>query len=290
MPARAAAEPPQAGCPVPRRPGPGTTAPKQRPAPTVAEAALPAPLPAGPKASSLDAVRGKGVWITNFKQTPVDVARTVAAARGAGVKSIWVRTGGRQGYYGNQFLPRLVPAARAAGLKVIAWDFAFLSNPVADARRAQQAYADGVDVLSPDIETSAEGTWATARRVALYLSLVRSYAGTRPVVATVPRPTPKRLASFPDAAFTPYADVFAPMVSWSCREPGELSEQSLRELGRWLPVAPVGQAYGMGDEAGAAACRRRPRPGASWTSPGAAVPSARACGRWSAWGRASGQP
>ena len=250
VPARAGAEPPQAGCPVPRRPDRGTTVPKPRPAPAVAEAALPTPVPAGPKASSLDAVRGKGVWITNFKQTPVDVAGTVAAARAAGVTSIWVRTGGRQGYYGDQFLPRLVPAARAAGLKVIAWDFPFLSDPVADARRAQQAYADGVDAFSPDIETSAEGTYATPRRVTLYLSLVRSYAGTRPVVATVPRPTPRRLASFPYAAFRPYADVFAPMVYWSCHEPGELVEQSLRQLGRWLPVAPVGQAYDMGDEGG----------------------------------------
>lgn len=250
VPRAVSAEPPRAGCPVPKRKGGGTFTPKPMPAPAVADAALPAPLPAGPKAASLDAVRAKGVWVTNFKQTPVDVPGIVAKAKAAGLTSIWVRTGGRQGYYGGQFLPRLVPEAHAAGLKVIAWDFPFLSDPVADARRAQQAYADGIDAFSPDIETTAEGTYATPQRVALYLSLVRSYAGRRPVVATVPRPTPKRLASFPYAAFAPYADVFAPMVYWSCNEPGELVAQSLRQLGRILPVAPVGQAYDMGEEGG----------------------------------------
>ncbi|MCW2614234.1 MAG: hypothetical protein JWN08_1228 [Frankiales bacterium] len=40
------------------------------------------------------------------------------------------------------------------------------------------------------------------------------------------------------------------MVYWSCHEPGTLVTQSLERLGRWLPVAPVGQAYDMGDEGG----------------------------------------
>lgn len=245
-----AAQPPQAGCPVPRRPGAGPVPPKPLAPPAVADADLPRPLPAGRKAASLDAVAGKGIWVTNFKQTPVDVPRVVARARAAGARSIWIRTGGRQGYYGDRFLPALVPAAHAAGLRVVAWDFPFLSDPVADAERARRAYADGIDAFSPDIETAAEGTYATARRVELYLSLVRSYAGRLPVLATVPRPTPRRWKSFPYKAFVPYADVFVPMIYWSCHEPGKLVEQSLRELGALLPVAPAGQAYDMGEEGG----------------------------------------
>jgi hypothetical protein len=248
--AAAPPEPPQAGCPVPRRRSGQPLRPKTLKPPVVADAALPKPLPPRRKAPNLDVVSGKGIWVTNFKQTPVDVPGIVAKAKAAGLRSIWVRTGGRQGYYGDQFLPRLVPAAHAQGIAVVAWDFPFLSDPVADADRARRAFADGIDAFAPDIETVYEGTYATHQRVALYLSLVRAHAGERPVAATVPRPTPQRRATFPYKAFVPYADLFVPMVYWSCNEPGKLVQESLRELGAMLPVAPVGQGYDMGDEGG----------------------------------------
>lgn len=250
LPPAVGPEKPQAGCPVPRRPNLPGWKPKPRKPPIVAEAALPKPVATGAKANSIYPLSGKGLWVTNFKETPVDTKAIVAKAKAAGLRNIWVRTGGRQGYYGNQFLPELVPAAHKAGLSVVAWDFPFLSDPVADALRAQQAFADGIDAFAPDIETAAEGTYATAPRVALYLSLVRRYAGDKPIAATVPRPTPLRRKSFPYKAFVPYADLFAPMVYWSCNEPGALVKQSLSELGALLPVHPVGQGYDMGEEGG----------------------------------------
>ncbi|MBK5307699.1 MAG: hypothetical protein JJD92_13515 [Frankiaceae bacterium] len=253
LPAKAAMPtPPQAGCPVPTK-HPRSWTPKPLKPPKVADSALPAPRARGPKAKDLDAITGKGIWITNWANDDVDVAGIVAKAKAAGLSSIWVRSGGsKQGYYGGPVLRELVPAAHRAGIKVIAWDFPFLSDPMADAARAKQALATGIDAFAPDVETSAEGTYATTRRVQLYLSVVRSYAGDRPIAATVPRPTPKRLASFPYAAFAPYADVFVPMVYWSCNEPGLLVQQSLQRLGRWLPVAPVGQAYDMRTDGGRA--------------------------------------
>lgn len=244
-----AASPPLTGCPPRHRSGGGGTA-KPLPAPAVAEAALPPPVPVRHKASDLTAIRGKGLWATPFGKTPLDVDGLISKARRAHVRSIWVRTGGsRQGYYGQQFLPRLVAQAHAAGLSVIAWDFPFLSDPVADARRAEQALAAGIDGFSPDVETTAEGTRLTTRRLQLYLSLVRRAAGTRPVVATVPRPSSAR-RTYPYGAFPPYADAFAPMVYWSCQEPGTLVQQALAKLGTMLPVAPVGQGYDMGTEGG----------------------------------------
>jgi hypothetical protein len=250
-PIPAPAEKPQAGCPVPKRPGGKRYVPKPLAPPVVAESALPAPVAtAGKKAADLSAVSGKGVWVTNFAETPVDAPSLVARAKAAGLTNIWIRTGGKQGYYGDRFLPQLVPLAHAEGIAVVAWDFPYLSDPVADAARARRAFADGIDAFAPDVETSAEGTHATAARVALYLSLVRAYAGDKPIAATVPRPTPLRRKSFPYKAFVPYADLFAPMVYWSCHEPGKLVIQSLHELGAMLPVAPVGQAYDMGEEGG----------------------------------------
>lgn len=241
--------PPVSGCPVPKRPptghGPAPLGP-----PLVADAALPAAVPVTSKATSLTVVRGKGLWVTPWPTTSVDVGAWVAQARRTGVRSLWVRTGGsRQGYYGDRFLGSLVPAAHRAGIAVIAWDFPFLSDPVGDSRRAQRALAAGVDAFSPDVETAAEGTYVSTRRLSVYLSLVRRYAGGRPVIATVPRPTSAK-SRFPYPAFAPYADAFAPMVYWSCREPGLLVQQSIARLRRLLPVAPVGQGYDMGPEGG----------------------------------------
>lgn len=246
-------EPPRAGCPPPPRP-PGPPHPATpAPAPAVPDDRLPAPLAPRPKAGSLAAVSGRGIWVTNWPTTRVDVDDVVRRAGQAGLQSVWVRTGGsRQGYYGDTVLPRLVPAAHAAGLRVVAWDFPFLSDPVADALRMRQALDAGVDAVAPDIETSAEGTFATPQRITLYLSLVRAAAGQRPVAATVPRPTPWRVQNYPYAVFAPYADVFVPMVYWSCYEPGALAEQSVQVLRTWLPVHVLGQAYDMGSEGGRA--------------------------------------
>jgi hypothetical protein len=236
---------------VPKRGGGGFPPPKELAPPAVPDEALPAPLAAGPKARDLSAVSGRGIWVTNWPTTALDVPGLVQRAKDAGLQSVWVRTGGsRQGYYGDRVLPQLVPAAHAAGLKVVAWDFPFLSDPVADAQRAKAALDAGIDAIAPDVETEYEGTYATPRRVELYLSLVRSYAGSRPVAATVPRPTERRLATFPYASFPAYSDVFVPMVYWSCNEPGRLVQESLTELGALLPVAPAGQGYDMGSEGG----------------------------------------
>lgn len=242
------AAPPLTGCPP--RPLPGGGSPRPLGAPAVAESALPPALPVHGKAADLSALRGKGLWATPFGTKPVDVAGLVAQAQRSDVRSIWIRTGGsRQGYYGDQFLPQLVALAHSRGLRVIAWDFPFLSDPVADATRARQALSAGVDGFSPDVETAAEGTHLTARRLRLYLSIVRRYAGKRPVIATVPRPSEFR-RTFPYGTFPPYADAFAPMVYWSCQEPGALVQQSLQRLRRLLPVAPVGQGYDMAAEGG----------------------------------------
>ena len=241
--------PPVTGCPPPPLP-PNGHGPTPLGKPAVAEAALPKAVAVHGKARDLNPVRGKGLWVTPWASTKVDASALVARARRTGVQSLWIRTGGsRQGYYGDQFLGQLVPAAHTAGVAVIAWDFPAMSDPMSDARRAQRALQAGVDAFSPDVETAAEGTFVTSRRLALYLSLVRRYAGSRPVIATVPRPSSQR-STFPYQAFVPYADVFAPMVYWSCREPGALVQQSLARLGTMLPVAPIGQAYDMGPEGG----------------------------------------
>lgn len=230
---------------------PGLGQPTVLPPPQVAESAIPIATAPPARQVSLMPLRGKGMWVTDWPGGRLDAVALVAWARRNRLQALYVRTGSTQdGFYGGPLLSRLVPLAHAAHLYVIAWDFATLSNPKVDALRAKEAFALGVDAFSPDIEEAPEGTYLTDRRVAYYLSLVRRFAGDRPIVATVPRPTSLSLAGYPYEAEAPYVDAFAPMVYWSCTEPGNAVATAIAALRPLRPVVPIGQDYNMGSEGG----------------------------------------
>jgi len=242
------------GCPpIPRPPGP----PFHPPTPAIATAKLPAPV-AVPRTRHVDlhAISGKGMWLTTWPDSTLDAGKVVRQAKAAGLRQLWIRTGGtKQGWYGDRFLDTLVPRAHQSGIAVIAWDFPALSDPIADATRAERAITgrfggQRIDGFSPDIETIYEGTFNAPPRVALYLSLIRRAAGNLPIVATVMRPSSNQLATYPYRAEAPYVDAFAPMVYWSCHEPGALAIDSVRQLAKLRPVHLVGQSYDMGPDGG----------------------------------------
>jgi len=240
-------------CPLPPA---GPVPPPPTPQPKVATEDLPPEVVVPPHRVDPGPVTGKGMWWTTWARSRVDVADVVARARTAGLRQIWVRTGGtRQGWYGAPLLSRLLPAAHAVGLKVVAWDFPTLSDPLADIDRARAAVTgtfsgQRIDAFSPDIETAYEGTFSSEPRVRLYLSGVRAAAGDLPLIATVMRPTPHQLEHYPYRAEAPYVDAFAPMVYWSCDEPGDDTAAAVRTLAELRPVHPIGQAYDMADEGG----------------------------------------
>jgi hypothetical protein len=232
--------------PIPPRPPPPPLGPPQ-----VREGAIPRVGPPPARRVNLSPIAGKGIWLTVWPTSPLDVTRVVALARAEGLRQLWVRTGSSQsGFYGAATLNALVPAAHAVGIAVIAWDFPTLSNPAADAKRVAQALRSGADGFGADIETASEGTYLTARRVAYYLSLARVAAADRPLVAIVPRPTAYWLATYPYETEAPFVDAFAPMVYWSCTEPGAAVGSAILALARLRPVAPIGQDYDMAAEGG----------------------------------------
>lgn len=237
--------------PCPPPPIPPVPPPPPLGPPAVAESSVPLVGPPTSRRVSLSVISGKGIWLTLWPGSRLDAAAVVSAARAAGLHQLWARTGSStNGFYGATMLRELVPAAHAAGISVIAWDFPNLSDPAADAARAALAFRLGADAFSADIEMAAEGTYLTARRVRYYLSLVRAVAGNRPVIATVPRPTSYWLAHYPYSAEAPFVDAYAPMVYWSCTEPGAAVGEAIEALTRMRPVAPVGQDYNMGPEGG----------------------------------------
>ncbi len=248
------------GCPPPppRKPPAGGGAAPKRPPAVVAESDLPAPPAAAPRVADLSALAGKGMWIWQPAMTEGgDVDAIVSRAARAGLTQLWVRVGDSlQGFYGASFLDALVPAAHRRGLSVIGWGFPYLYDPVGDATWSTAALAwkapggDRLDGFSADIESSSEGTMLSARRATTYLGLVRPHSAGRPLVATVYQPTDYWLKAYPYQAMAPYVDAFAPMVYWSCTEPGDAAIAAVTRLSSMAPVHVIGQAFDNGPSGG----------------------------------------
>jgi len=246
------------GCPPPKRPRGGTPYKPWRPSVVVPESALPAALPALARKPSLDALRGKGMWTYEWERTEGgSAAAVVRKAKAAGLTSIWVRTGSsKSGFYAAPELRALLPLAHAAGIKVVAWDFPYLYDPVADATRAARTLAFSVgghriDAFSPDIESPSEGTQLTRKRLRVYLGLVQRAVGERPVVSTVPPTNDHWWKTYDYRTQVPYVDAFAVMAYWNCNEPGR---EIVRSIGRLAPFGKplhfIGQAFDFGPYGG----------------------------------------
>jgi hypothetical protein len=241
------------GCPPPPQPPKPPAPPPAHPAVLVPEAALPAPPAASPRVSVAAAIGGKGMWIweptaTEGGNADAIVNRAVAAH----LSQVWVRVGDSfNGFYGAGFLNTLVPLAHRQGLAVIGWGFPYLYDPVGDAGWTAQAMAwqaptaDRLDGWSADIETASEGTALSGVRSAAYLGQVRPHMGGRPLIATVYPPNDHWIGIYPYQAMAPYVDAFAPMLYWSCNEPGDQAAMAIQRLGAMAPVHVIGQAFDM---------------------------------------------
>ena len=201
----------------------------------------------GPRTALLPT--GKGMWFHHLSQAgPLD--QVVAHAKASGLTHLYVRTGSsKSGFYAAADLDRILPVAHAAGLKVVGWDFPYLEDPAADARRSLQAIRhttpDGhrIDAFSADIETQSEGVRLAADRVDAFGRALRQMVGPDyPLIGTVPNACLAR--TFPFAEVARHFDAIAPMVYWITRDPAEdvaCNLEKLAPLGR--PVLPIGQAY-----------------------------------------------
>lgn len=218
--------------------------------------AAPEPLPttaapAPAEASTLKLLpTGKGMWFHFLDQTGLSPDQIVAQAKASGLTHLYVRVGSsKKGFNGAPELDLILPAAHAAGLQVIGWDFPYLHDPNVDIQRAVDAIAyttpDGhrIDAFSADIETGSEGVQLAADRVEYYAANVRYYVGPGyPLIGTVPNACLNE--TFPYAEVARHFDAIAPMVYWITRDPGAdvaCNIERLAPLGR--AVMPIGQAY-----------------------------------------------
>ena len=251
---------------VPRPPAPVRV---QQGAP-LTEGAVARPLPVAPPAPAPKPVRpatpakpaapverwlpsGTGMWLHDWSRSEGGrAAQVVARAEASGLTHLFVQTGSsRKGWIGEPVLSQLLPATKDTGIKVIAWDFPKLLDPEADARRLAKAAwwqrpgTPMVAAVAPDIETGAEGTYATKDSINRYYQTLRkSLPRHVAILATVPWPSEKRISSYPYTRTALYADAFIPMAYWYNRSPSVVTATSMRVLAQYgKPVFPVGQGY-----------------------------------------------
>ena len=247
--------PPTTAAPEP----PATTPPAD--AARVAEAVPAAPAVAPPAevaAPKPILPLGKGMWLYQLSMSEGgDATKVVSKAKALGLTHLYTRLGSsKKGFYGQDELNKLLPVAHAAGIKVIGWDFVYLTDPIADAVRSKAEIdyttPDGhkIDAFSADIESVQEGVNLTAEGAALYGAKLRELVGPNyPLIATVPRPSPKK--SFPFAEVTAAFDAIAPMVYWQNRDPATDVAGAMDYLAQFnKPIMPIGQAYNGGPEGG----------------------------------------
>ncbi len=220
----------------------------------------PAPTdPAIPPGAPPALPKGKGMWLHYLRQAAGnDPAALVAKAKETGLSHVYLRLGSsKDGFYGQADLNRLLPAAHAAGLRVVGWDFPYLFDAEADARRAVAEIAhttpDGhrIDAFSSDIETRHEGVNISVPVADTYSRRLRQLVGPDyPLIATVPRP--RYNPGYPFAEIVRQFDAVAPMVYWLGRDPVAEVERTITDLAiLGKPIMPVGQAYDGGLDGGA---------------------------------------
>jgi hypothetical protein len=204
--------------------------------------------------------KGKGMWIWQPQYVEEgDPGAIVARAKATGLTHLYVRTGSStDGFNGAEFLDAVLPAAHAAGIRVIGWDFPYFDDANGDVLRALDAIryttptGDRIDGFTADIETTAEQVALTPETASNYGAALRANVGpSYPLIATVPRPTFARQVDYPYADVVRSFDAIAPMVYWINLPPDEEAAQAvdfLLQFGK--PVLPVGQAYDGGLEGG----------------------------------------
>ncbi|MBA3823178.1 MAG: hypothetical protein H0X24_04625 [Ktedonobacterales bacterium] len=202
---------------------------------------------------------GKGFWTTNYLPRHTDIPSLITAMKALGITHIYPRVAETSfGFFDQNTLDRLIPAAHAAGIKVIAWVYPYLRN-VADDLRMSQAVAnyhtptgDHVDGIGADVEETTD-----APAVFAYGQVLRQMVGPQfPLVITTYSPHARASYPFPEAAAS--FNVIAPQDYWHYTATGTFDGQSARALltvsvlgiraelgGKAFPIEENGQMYDM---------------------------------------------
>lgn len=212
----------------------------------------------------VEPLRGLGVWfVLDTREHGEDAgARVVRAAREKGITHLYVEVAtSRGGFFGKQWLDELLPAARAAGVKVIGSVYTCLSDVPADLALALEVarYRTPGGIPLDGLTADIEETLITENIQAFGQLLRHDLGDDYLLVATTYPPESWAARHYPWRTLGSSWNAVAPMAYWRQMEERAFTPQevyayitrnvaSVRMLaGRPdLPVDVLGQLFEMG--------------------------------------------
>src|SRR6516162_2023271 len=182
---------------------------------------------------------GPGVWL-NMWNYPADPEAYCLKLHASGIRNLFVQTSrsNTDSICNPAGLGSLLDTAHRYKMRVIAWSFAELSNPNADAGKliaaARFVSPNGqrVDAVAPNLEKDLSAPKVQAYSQALRDALGESY----PMIAVVYSPLnhAPQVASIPWKMLDKYYNVIAPMNYWNSKyekiEPYEYTLQTIKKI------------------------------------------------------------
>lgn len=163
-------------------------------------------------------VAGKGMWFTNYFTRHADVTKLVADAKAAGVTHLYAEVAiTRYGFYAPISLDRLLPAAHAQGIAVIAWVYPTLDDVASDIRMSMRVatYVTPGGERPDGLATDAEEV-VDSGSVYAYGQTLRGLLGPDMLMVNSAF-HPFTHAGYPYAAIAASWNVMAPMDYWHSR-------------------------------------------------------------------------
>jgi len=184
--------------------------------------------------SDLDTYGGLASWIDMYDKGPwKNPERTARRMAKRGTATLFLQTSNyrkRNDIYKPSAMSRLLEAAHANGMKVVAWYLPSYAHPRRDWRRTKAAVTFAsdngqlFDGFAIDIEATVEPNIAVRNRRAIALSdRLRAFVGEDYALgAIIPDPVTQRFwPNFPYKKLSARYDAFLPMAYWTFRTQGE---------------------------------------------------------------------
>jgi hypothetical protein len=230
-------------------------------------------------APSLEPYRGLGTWVDIYDDRQLAAPEaTVAAIQARGVRTIFLETANfkqRADLVRPDRLSRILDAAHARGIAVVAWYLPGFAAGGRDLRRSlaairfRSAGGEAFDSFALDIEWSGVTPVSLRNRRALALSdrLRREVGADYALGAIIPNPRGMELRRdywqpFPYAELAGRYDVFVPMVYSTYRGDGPrvvtrdvTRSMTILRTATGRPDVPIHLIGGLGDEFSAAEAR-----------------------------------